>query len=69
MAHVITCYVIELYLGWGMIERNRVRHRHVTRIHSPVHTWVRRLMMLALVPTADVPDVFKQLVETIPETV
>ena len=38
-------------------------------IHSPVHTWVRRLMMLALVPTYDVPDVFNQLVENIPDTV
>ena len=26
-------------------------------------------MMLALVPTADVPDVFNQLVEAIPDTV
>ena len=32
-------------------------------------TWVRRLMMLALVPTSDVPDVFNQLVENIPDTV
>ena len=39
------------------------------KIHSPVHTWVRRLMMLALVPTSDVPDVFNQLVENIPDTV
>ena len=39
------------------------------KIHSPVHTWVRRLMMLAPVPTSDVPDVFNQLVENIPDTV
>ena len=39
------------------------------KIHSPVHTWVRRFMMLALVPTSDVPDVFNQLVENIPDTV
>ena len=39
------------------------------KIHSSVHTWVRRLMMLALVPTADVPDIFNQLVENIPDTV
>ena len=36
---------------------------------SSVHTWVRRLMMLAPVPTSDVPDVFNQLVENIPDTV
>ena len=39
------------------------------KIHSSVHTWVRRLMMLALVPTSDVSDVFNQLVENIPDTV
>ena len=31
--------------------------------------WVRRLMMLALVSTSDVPDVFNQLVENMPDTV
>ena len=36
------------------------------KINFPIHTWVRRLMMLALVPTA---DVFNHLVETIPDTV
>ena len=39
------------------------------KIHSSVHIWVRRLMMLALVPTADVPDVFNHLVETMSATV
>ena len=39
------------------------------KVNPLVHTWVRRLMKLALVPTADVPDVFIHLVETILDTV
>ena len=38
-------------------------------IQGITYSWVRRLMMLALVPTSDVPDVFNQLVENIPDTV
>ena len=31
--------------------------------HSLLHTWIRRLMMLAMVPAADVPDI----VDAIPD--
>jgi hypothetical protein len=31
--------------------------------HSLVHTWVRRLMMLAMVPVSDVPDAFANIAE------
>ena len=39
------------------------------KTHSPVHTWVMRLIMLALVPAAVVPHVLNQLVEAIPAEV
>ena len=36
--------------------------------HSLVHTWVRRLMMLAMVPVSDVPDAFAAIADSIPDT-
>ena len=36
--------------------------------HSLVHTWVRRLMMLAMVPASDVPEAFAIIADAIPHT-
>ena len=36
--------------------------------HSTLYTWVRRLMMLAMVPTDNVPAVFNKIVEEIPDS-
>ncbi|KAL5251309.1 hypothetical protein ACHWQZ_G016862 [Mnemiopsis leidyi] len=36
--------------------------------HSLVYTWVRRPMMLAMVPVSDVPDVFATIADSIPDT-
>ena len=37
------------------------------KIHSPLHTWAKRLMMLAMVPVDEVPAVFNTIVEAVPE--
>ena len=36
--------------------------------HSLVHTWVCKLMMLAMVPVSDVPDAFANIADSIPHT-
>ena len=38
-----------------------------TLVHSEFHTWVRRLMMLAMVPPSDVPAAFETIVDNVPE--
>ena len=35
---------------------------------STLHTWIRRLIMLAMVPTSDVPDAFATLADNIPDS-
>ena len=37
-------------------------------VHSELHKWVRRLMMLAFVPTAEVAAVFGLIIDNIPDS-